>query len=243
MPSNSWKGRANRKRKRRPGGSPSGKDGPPGKGCSPERYDQCTVENMQYLYIFLLILWVLILTVLGIFSEDNDGISFLILAVPPILFLIAYVNLPDLSPIDEERVAGTNILTVGLLVAFPIFTWIYDKSKISRTLFNKVLIAAIIFSILAMIDIWIPCDLVPYEHHIRSALQTFAFTLFIFALYRFYVTRETYQAQREQEKATNNNNNNNGNGYNNSNNANVTISGHGTLAVAESLASEPIGIE
>lgn len=235
MPSNSWGGPKRKKRNRSNRNHKSG--GKDGKGCSPERYDQCTVENMQYLYIFLLIMWLLILTVLGIFSEDNDGISFLILAIPPILFLIAYVNLPDLSPVDEERVAGTNILTVGLLVAFPIFTWIYDKSKISRTLFNKLLIAAIILSILAMIDIWIPCDLVPYEHHIRSALQTFAFTLFIFALYRFYVTREAYQAQREQEKAMNNDSNNGGS------KANVTISGHGTLTAAESLASEPIGIE
>lgn len=153
-------------------------------------YDRCQLKRIRKVYLLALVFWVLIIIWLGIFPPSNL-IEFVILLIPVAIFLISWKSSNKISKSVESYMFQTNMLVLGLLIALPILTWIYAKSKHNRSLFVKIIITGVIISILTLYDIWVPHKWLPVLKHINSVFETIALTLFIFALYKYFVERDT----------------------------------------------------
>jgi len=152
-------------------------------------YSEEQAEWIQNIYFIGILFWIILIIGLKIFPTNNI-VEFLILLVPIVLLLISFKSIPHISDVVENFMFQANILTLGLLVAFPILTWIYKRSKINRGLFLSIIGTAIIFSVLSLFDVGVPHKFLPLVKHVKSILQTFALALFIFAIYRFVMERK-----------------------------------------------------
>ena len=166
------------------------------------QYTKEQIRNIKTAYIIGIIVWIVIIASLGLLSGPIKFLHLVILMIPIVLFILGYLNADQINEDSQEKLQATNFLTLGLLIAFPILSWVYDKSKSKKSYFNKLLIAAIIISIIPIFDIWVPCNDVPVIIHIKSIIRTFSLGIFIYALYIFYLERKNYEE-----------NNNNGNAH------------------------------
>lgn len=153
------------------------------------KYSSEQIDWIRNVYLAGILFWVILIIGIGLFPANNV-IEVLILIIPVIIFLVAWKSVPHISNEVERFMFQANILTLGLIIALPILTWVYKKSKQNKTIFLSLIGTAIIFSILALLDVWVPHKFLPVIHHIKSVLRTYALILFIFALYRYLIERK-----------------------------------------------------
>lgn len=154
-------------------------------------YTTDQVKKVKTLCIIAIIVWIVIYIILGIHTLPDPYYIFkILLIVPIIIFIIAFINAPKLSDNVENVIIKFNYISVGLVVIFPLFQWIYANhtcSKPTRGIYLKVLLTGIAFSFISMYDLWFPKSEMTLFKHIKSISQTYAITLILIALYAYYI--------------------------------------------------------
>lgn len=149
-------------------------------------YSKPQVIKVKWVYLLGLIGWIVLIFLYRL-VPPMDGVETAILLLPVIVFTVSYMNIPTVTYSVEKYMFKANLLTLGLLVVLPLLTWVNARFNKNRALFIKLAATAIIFSMITLIDVWIPHDYLPVVKHIKSVLQTTAITLLIFGLYRFFI--------------------------------------------------------
>ncbi len=154
-------------------------------------YSPDQVRKVRTLCIIAIIVWIVIYIILGIFRLPDPYYIFKILLIVPIIILIiAFINAPKLSASVENVIIKFNYISVGLVVIFPLFQWIYANNtcgKPTKTIYLKVLLTGVAFSFISMYDLWFPKGDMTLFKHLKSTAQTFAITLILIALYAYYI--------------------------------------------------------
>jgi len=163
-------------------------------------YNNNQIINIRRVYLFALIGWIILIALYKLIPP-SDVIEAIILFLPVLVFIISYVSVPEITYKVEKYMFKANLLTLGLLVALPLLNWIYTNHNENRALFIKLAATAIIFSMVTLIDVWVPRDHLPVVKHIKSVLQTMAITLLIFGLYRFFID-QTQENNMKKEIST-----------------------------------------
>lgn len=148
-------------------------------------YSEETVEQIQFVYIISLVIWLLIICVFQLYRSDLVG--WVILAIPPIIFLAGYSNSYYLCEDVERENFQSNYFGVGLLLILPLLTWVNTDYKGDRKKFTRVLVLAVIIVMLSLLDVWVRKDYLSVCKHVKSSLQTIALVLLIFAFYTYYI--------------------------------------------------------
>lgn len=169
-------------------GLPQEGNSDPDEPCDGICYTQNQIKMIRWVYFFAIIGWLFLIFWYQLFPP-LDFIEAGILVLPLMVFLISYSSIPHITEQVEGYMFKANLLTLGLLIALPLLNWAYSNFNGNRVLFIKLAATAIIFSMLTLIDVWVPHRFLPLEKHIKSILQTSAITLLIFALYRFFIEK------------------------------------------------------
>lgn len=149
-----------------------------------EHHPKDVILYIRFIYITGILVWILILHFLRLYK--TDFFTILILAIPFICFSIGYINAPQLTGELEDELFRSNYLSVGLLLVVPLLTWINREYVGDKTRYTKILILAIIMSLLSMIDIWVSDKYLAVLKHGQSVLQTFSIILIVYGLYSYY---------------------------------------------------------
>ncbi len=144
--------------------------------------DDDTVFILQMYYIFISLLWLLIISYFGIWQEKLSFILFLPLAA----FFITFLYLEHISVYVEESMLQSNYLSLGLILALPMLSWMLKEYNGNRKHFITIIVLALVLSLLTFVDIWVPENRISVYRHIRSSFQVMSVSLFIYALCAFY---------------------------------------------------------
>lgn len=152
-------------------------------------YGQRKTEIIQSLYLLALVLWIWLCVALKMYLTDWFGQVLLLL--PIFVFGISFINSNYLTVEIEEEMFKYDYLTIGLLLAFPLLSWMSKDYGGDRKQFIKIIVVAIGFTLLTILDVWIRRKWVSYVKHFKSILQTGAVCLLIYALYNYYIKKNT----------------------------------------------------
>ena len=147
-------------------------------------YDSKTVSIIRFCYILAIIFWFLVLYWLGLYNSDCMGLC--ILAVPVILFLIAFAQTPELTKPIESVFFQRDLTNIGIILLVPLGKLIEHREHGHEIV--KVLIAAIGFCIISTIDVWTSSKWVSIVRHLQSILQTYGIVLVVYALYSYFLS-------------------------------------------------------
>lgn len=154
-----------------------------------KHYGRRKTHLIQALYILAATLWIGLCYYLELYRTDWVGI--LILVLPLLVFLVSYSNADSLSIEIEEEMFRYDYLTIGLLIAFPLLTWMSKDYQGDKRHFIRVIVVAIMFTLLAIFDVWVKRKWVTVVKHTKSIFQTAAVALLIYAFYNYYVKKST----------------------------------------------------
>jgi len=160
-------------------------------------YTANQINNIKIIYIISILSWLILIFILNILPPYNL-IEFIILFIPVIVFMVSYLSVDNLCDDVDDYFFKNDILSTGIIIAVPLIIWIHSNSK-NKSTFTKILITALILSLLSLINIWIPHDSLPYMKHIRSVLQTMSIILFMFALYRYFLEKVKIHGEYKDE--------------------------------------------
>ena len=151
-------------------------------------YTPQQVKVVRVLYFIAAVFWIWLLIWIGIFKlPDKNGLFKVILIIPLIVFLIAFICAPKLHNKLEGTVIRLNYISVGLVILFPILTWMYNNSNCSgKSVLLTLSIAGLAFSLLSMFDLWLPDKWIFFLKHWKSICQTLSLGLILASLYFFY---------------------------------------------------------
>lgn len=154
------------------------------------KYCELRIRSVRAWYLFASVLWIALLSALQVTRYLRDTLFAWIAMFPLIVFTIAFASAENLETETEQTLMKYNTLTLGLVIVLPLLTWISDRFSgkgIQRKQYVGILITALVFGMLALVDVWVPQRWMSLETHIRSTLQTMALGLLIIALYLFYL--------------------------------------------------------
>jgi hypothetical protein len=154
-------------------------------------HDPTVVLAIRCAYIVGILLWFLLLYFLKLYDSDAFGLC--ILAIVPILFLIAYANAPYVNSELESILFQSSYLTFAIILVAPVLT-LLNKEEQLRELdgqvtrdITKVLVITIIIVMLSIIDVWVAPRWLPLVKHIQSILETAGVILMVYALYSYFI--------------------------------------------------------
>ena len=142
---------------------------------------------VQLIYLYAVVFWLFLVFYLQAYRVDQIG--GLILFIPIFTFGIGFLNASALTVEVEEDMFKANFLSIGLLIVLPLLTWMNRDYTGDRKKFIAILIGAIIFTMLSLVDIWVRKKWVTLVKHLKSVFQTFSLTLLILGLYLYYSNR------------------------------------------------------
>lgn len=147
--------------------------------------DSTRGRKIRWLYIISICLWVFLIGAMELYQ--TNGLGWLLLAIPIIVFGIGIYNSDDLCTNVEEAMFEADFLSIGLLVVLPLLTWVTRDYQGDRKKFLSLVVVALILTMLSMIDIWVPFRQLYLVKHLKSIFQTTSLSLLMFALYTYYV--------------------------------------------------------
>lgn len=157
--------------------------------CDKKNYSPYIASYVRMLYVIYMIIWTGIIIWFELYITDIVG--WLVLFIPYIIFAFGFCNAECLCREVENHMYRNNYLTIGLIIVLPLLTWIskdYKGATLRETKrFKAFVVLAIILIILSMLDIWVPRNWLSVHKHGKSALQTLALTLLVFAFYNYYI--------------------------------------------------------
>jgi len=151
-------------------------------------YDSNTCTIITILYVVLTILWIFLVIYLQIWNTFGG----LILLFPPITFLIAIWSCSSLSCEVEDEMSKASYLSIGLIIALPLFTWLSKDYSGDKKKFTTIIVIALILSMVTYVDIWLPTSWISAYKHFRSSLQVMSMTLFIYSLVNYYLLKGSF---------------------------------------------------
>lgn len=154
------------------------------------KYCQLRINSVRAWYLLACVLWIALLTALGVTRYLRDTLFAWIAMLPLIVFVLAFASADQLETETEQVLMRYNTLTLGLVIVLPLLTWISDRFSgrgIQRKQYVAILVTALVFAMLALVDVWVPQRWMSLETHVRSSLQTMSLGLLIVALYLFYL--------------------------------------------------------
>lgn len=157
-----------------------------GKVC--DKYNCDIKESIKWVYIIAFVGWIVLTIVLGLW-KPNDLIAWLILLLPPVVFIINYLSVGEFSCKMEDQMFRGNFLSFGFLVAIILINWNSPLGRHNKIEFFKILIVAFILLMISLVDIWVGENKMAVVKHIKTSLHTASLTLLALALYLYY----TYQ--------------------------------------------------
>ena len=141
-----------------------------------------TVFYVRSIFTLFTFFWIMII----VMNKFYKSMVAYVLLIPFAIFLLAFMNAED--TVDDELendVLSVTFVTVGIIISMPLLT-LFNKDK-SNTELNHIIFLAIISILLSYFHLW--CD--RSRRHIckaiRSCLETFSITLYIFAIAIFFV--------------------------------------------------------
>jgi len=143
-------------------------------------YGENKIDIIFIIYIIAIILWAFLV----IYLMSDCG--FFILLIPFLVFFVAIISLSRLSLAVEDEMFEVNFLSTGMLITLPLLSCIIATYKGDKTAIIKVTLMAVTFTILSMIDVWVPEKYLSEMKHIRSILQTISLVLILYSLYMYY---------------------------------------------------------
>lgn len=150
-----------------------------------EYYSEEKAAQVRLVYVVALVVWILIVALVKLYTTDVIG--WIILAIPPVVFLTGYANSEHLTVEIERENFQANYFAIGLLLILPLLTWANRDYKGDKIRFTKILVLAIIIVMLSLLDVWVRKEYLSVNKHIKSALQTIAISLLIYAFYTYYI--------------------------------------------------------
>jgi hypothetical protein len=154
-------------------------------------YPDAISNVLFYIYIVAILIWIVLIIALRLY-EGLDFIGWLILLIPLVLFALAASKIRHITYDVERYIFKNDYLSVGTVIVVPILIWLASNYRGDRQRYIRILITAIIFALLAILDCWIPRKWLPVERHIKTILQTFSIVLIIFALYSYFLEKPQY---------------------------------------------------
>lgn len=144
-------------------------------------YSDQTVRNIQALYIIAAIVWIVLIFLFRLY--DTGPLGWLFLVIPIVAFGINYWYASTTTSEVEGEMFQGNFLSFAFLIVVILINW--SKVKHKTKLF-KILMVALIFIMISLIDIWVPNEQFIYVKHIRTILQTLGLVLLAYGLYIYY---------------------------------------------------------
>ncbi len=154
------------------------------------KYCALRIKTVRAWYVFVSVLWISLLTALQVTRYLRDTTFAWIAMLPLVVFTLAFASAENLDTETEAALMRYNTLTLGLVIVLPLLTWISDRFSgrgIQRKQYIGILVTALVFAMLALVDVWVPQRWMSLETHVRSSLQTMSLGLLIIALYLFYL--------------------------------------------------------
>ena len=137
------------------------------------------------------------LVILG--SRTSHPYGLIILLFPYLVFATAFLNIYESSPEVEERFFAGQVFTVAIFITLPLLVRATDVDH-GREKYMLPMIMALLFTILSIIDFWVPAAWLSVQQHVQKGLQTMGLTLVVYSLYTFYI--ETRNLNTRANSAT-----------------------------------------
>jgi hypothetical protein len=150
-------------------------------------YDEKTISYIRIMYLLAISLWVIIVYSLKLYETDIYGK--IIISLPIISFIIAWISLPMIKKKYESQAFKSNFVSLVLLLSLPILA-LLERQSGGTPAASKAIIVAMACLIFSMLDWWISNDYLSINKHFKSVFQTFAITLLIYSIYRYYNQHE-----------------------------------------------------
>ena len=148
-----------------------------------KRYHKRKRLAIYLTYIFSFTIWLIIVWWLQLFTSGIIG--FFIAIFPLLLFTISTVSIPYLTQDVEDQMFKANFLSLGLVVVIPLFGLMSSNYKGDKRQFLYVLLLAIVFAMLSLIDVWLSPNYMSVAKHIKSVLQVYAIFLLVYAIWLY----------------------------------------------------------
>lgn len=147
-------------------------------------YHKQTIKHVQAVYLIGLFLWFLGVLLLDIYEEDL--FIWLFIFLPPIVFLINFINLENCSKELEKQMFKGNFLSFGFLITIILINWNSPLENQDKSKFFQLLVVAFILIMISLVDIWVGGEFQSIIKHIKTVLHTCALSLLATALYLYY---------------------------------------------------------
>lgn len=146
-----------------------------------------TKETLLYcIYLIAILVWILVIVYLKLYIH-NDAISTVIVIVPILFFMFNIWNAQYITPDLESRLFQVNVVSISLLIVIPLLTWTSRNFNGDYERYMGIIVWAIIFALLTLVDVWVRPQWISITKHIKSVFETMAIFLVIYATYSFYM--------------------------------------------------------
>lgn len=157
------------------------------------RFNYDTTRIVWLIYLIFIVIWIAIIVWGGFYRSDPFVI--LILAIPILVFSINLYNTSHHTSAVASTMLKSNVLSFLFLSVSILVNWFGSGER--KRIF-RALIISVFFILVSLLDIWVSEDKLIYVVHIKTALQTIALTLLIYALYiRFRDNLTTIEAKKK----------------------------------------------
>lgn len=149
------------------------------------RYHGDKVRYVRITYIAAFFTWVILIFAMRII-QTGGFIGGFVLLIPLGLFISAYYSTPYLNRDIEDSMFKANFLSIGLILAVSLFAILEKNYHGDKRQFSLIVIMALVFTMLSLLDIWVPANYTSIVKHLKSIFQTYTVFLLIFALYIYF---------------------------------------------------------
>jgi len=144
-------------------------------------YCEDTIKRIKILYLVAVIIWFVIIFWLDLYDVGVLGWFFILL--PVFVFGVNFSFLESCTKDTENDLFAGNFLSFAFLVTAIIISWTKTPT---RPYYYKVLLVALFFIMLSLVDFWVPKKHMPISKHLRMIFQTSALSLLALAIYKYY---------------------------------------------------------
>lgn len=130
------------------------------------------------MYITVALLWILIVLYFDLYQFGI--ISYVLILIPLIIFVVGYINAPYITEELEENVFQASFLAIGALVLLSVFNWMREDYRGDSRYFVAVCAFSITVVLISVLDLWVKPRYLRIVRHFRDALETIATILFVF---------------------------------------------------------------
>lgn len=141
------------------------------------------VLHIQECYLLLTFIWSILVVILGIYTNHVYGL--IVLIFPYLVFGFAYLFARDITTEMEDNLFSGQFFTIAIFITLPLLVRA-DNVRSSRSQYMIPMLMALTFTILSVIDFWVPEEWLIYERHLQKGFAVMGLTLVVFSLYTFY---------------------------------------------------------